>query len=194
LEYEYLPLHTGNYDLVIINTNKPRELADSKYNERFAECQSALKMLRKTMNIDHLCDLTPGEFQRNRGLVETEVLRNRVWHVVTENARVQDAADALRRNDLVQFGELMFVSHESLRHFYEVTGRELDTIIDFCKDEEACIGARMTGAGFGGCAIALMEKKTVADFSNRLKKHYSDVIGYAPDIFIAEIADGVRAI
>ncbi|HYC40234.1 MAG TPA: galactokinase [Chitinophagaceae bacterium] len=194
LEHEYIPFRTGDYGLVIINSNKKRELADSKYNERFSECGAALRTLRREVEIEHLCDLDPARFEMHRHLIEDPVLQKRALHVVTENARVRDAVIALQTGDIETFGKLLYASHESLREWYEVSGKELDTIVDFCKTFAGCAGARMTGAGFGGCAIALVRNSVVEEFSQLLVKHYRDRIGYDPEPFASAIGDGVRRI
>jgi galactokinase len=112
--------------------------------------------------------------------------------VISENFRVGEAKDALKANDLATFGKLMYASHQSLKDWYEVSGKELDTIVEFCKTYEDCIGARMTGAGFGGCAIALVKKNKFEDFSSRINAYYEEKIGYKPDVFASEIGDGVK--
>lgn len=192
LEYEYLPFETGEYVLVIINSNKQRKLADSKYNDRFAECGKVLKALKKELNVTHLCDIALNTFEEHRHLIDDPVLDKRALHVISENFRVGEAKDALKANDLASFGKLMYASHQSLKDWYEVSGNELDTIIEFCKPYEDCIGARMTGAGFGGCAIALVKKNKFDDFSSKLTSYYEEKIGYKPEVFASEIGDGVR--
>jgi galactokinase len=194
MEYEYEPFETGDYSLVIINTNKKRELVASKYNERFAECALALTLLKQKLDVENLCDITPASFDLNKHVINDPVLQKRALHVISENARVKDAAIALQTGDMEVFGKLMYASHQSLKELYGVTGQELDTIIDFCKEHEECIGARMTGAGFGGCAIALVKTNKVNDFSNDLSSHYQNEIGYAPGIFVSGAEDGVREV
>jgi len=191
LEYEYLPFETGNYSLVIINSNKQRTLADSKYNERFAECGKALKALKKELNVTHLCDIDLKTFEDHRHLIDDPLLDKRALHVISENFRVGEAKEALKANDLATFGKLMYASHQSLKDWYEVSGKELDTIVEFCKTYDDCIGARMTGAGFGGCAIALVKKDRIQDFSSKLEEYYTKEIGYKPDVFASDIGDGV---
>jgi galactokinase len=192
LDYEYLPFETGDYILAIINSNKQRTLADSKYNERFAECGKALKALKKELNVTHLCDINLSDFEEHRHLINDPVLDRRALHVISENFRVGEASNALKANDLTTFGQLMYASHQSLKDWYEVSGKELDTIVEFCKTYDDCIGARMTGAGFGGCAIALVKKNNFEDFSSRLSEYYNENIGYKPDVFASEIGDGVN--
>lgn len=192
LEYEYLPFETGEYILAIINSNKQRTLADSKYNERFAECGKVLKVLKKELDVIHLCDIDLNMFEEHRHLIDDPVLQKRALHVISENFRVGEARDALKANDLASFGKLMYASHQSLKDWYEVSGKELDTIVGFCKTYEDCIGARMTGAGFGGCAIALVKKDKFDDFSTKLVEYYKEKIGDKCDVFASDIGDGVK--
>jgi len=194
LEYELLPFDTGNYSLVIINTNKTRSLADSKYNERFAQCGAALKALKKEIDAKNLCDIDIQTFQSYKYLINDPMLEKRALHVISENFRVNKAAKVLNENKLDEFGQLMYQSHQSLKELYEVSGIELDTIIDFCKDDKDCIGARMTGAGFGGCAIALVDKRKLEDFGKCLVEFYKGKIGCEPAVFASEIGNGVRQI
>jgi len=194
LEYELLPFDTGNYSLVIINTNKTRSLADSKYNERFAQCGAALKALKKEIDAKNLCDIDIQTFQSYKYLINDPMLEKRALHVISENFRVNKAAKVLNENKLDEFGQLMYQSHQSLKELYEVSGIELDTIIEFCKDYKDCIGARMTGAGFGGCAIALVDKRKLEDFGKCLVEFYKRKIGYEPAVFASEIGNGVRQI
>jgi len=191
LEYEYIPFEIGDHILAIINSNKQRTLADSKYNERFAECGKALKALKKELNVTHLCDIDLKTFEDHRHLINDPVLGKRALHVISEYFRVGEAIAALKVNDLISFGKEMYASHQSLKDWYEVSGKELDTIVEFCKTYEDCIGARMTGAGFGGCAIALVKKNKFEDFSSKINAYYEEKIGYKPDVFASEIGDGV---
>jgi len=192
LDYEYLPFETDEYILTIINSNKKRTLTESKYNERFAECGKALKALKKELAVDNLCDISLSDFEEHRHLINDPVLDKRALHVISENFRVGEARDALKAGDLLSFGKEMYASHQSLKDWYEVSGKELDTIVEFCKTYDDCIGARMTGAGFGGCAIALVKKDTFDDFSSKLIEYYEPKIGYKCDVFATDIGDGVR--
>ena len=194
LDYQYIPFQTGEYILTIINTNKPRSLVESKYNERFTECGEALMAIKKELSVQHLSAVGFHEFSAHRHLINDSVLEKRVLHVIAENFRVGEAVDALKVGELFTFGKLMFASHQSLKDLYEVSGKELDTIVDFCKSFKGCIGARMTGAGFGGCAIALVNKTSIDDFSNQLSYFYKQKIGYKPGVFTSDIGDGVRQI
>jgi galactokinase len=193
LEYEYLPFEIGDHVLVIINSNKRRALADSKYNERFAQCREALNILQQQLDVKNLCDIDTPVFEKHKQLLHDPVLLKRATHVITENERVKRAQQALLTGELQNFGELMFASHQSLKEQYEVSGKELDTIVDFSANYRGCIGARMTGAGFGGCAIALVKKEQFEDYSTKLISFYNQKIGYEPGVFESVISDGVRA-
>jgi len=194
LEYEYLPFEIGDYVLAIINSNKQRELADSKYNERFRECGAALKLLKRELSVTHLCDIDPVIFESHKHLIKDPELEKRAFHVITENERVKLAIIALQNGELEKFGELMYASHQSLKELYEVSGRELDVIVEFCKTYSDCIGARMTGAGFGGCAIALVKKNSFEEFATKLIAFYKERIGYEPAVFASVIGGGVGSL
>jgi len=190
LKYKMVDINLGNYVLAIINTKKPRELADSKYNERVEECQTALELLNKEIKLNNLCELTAEKFALHKHLIEDETILNRATHVVKENDRVHLAAKTLNAGELDEFGRLMYASHKSLKELYEVSGKELDTVVDFCEGYEHVIGARMTGAGFGGCAIALLEKGFEEDFATHLSDYYLERIGYPAEIYVSEIGNG----
>jgi galactokinase len=192
LDFEYIPFNIGDHVLAIINSNKQRSLAESKYNERFAECGAALKLLKKEVDAEFLCEISPSTFNASKHLLKDPVLEKRALHVVTENERVIQATTALKAGDLKLFGELMYASHQSLKELYEVSGKELDTLVDFCKTYPGCIGARMTGAGFGGCAIAMVRKDSFEDFAAKITAHYSEKMGYPPQVFASAIGEGVR--
>lgn len=194
LDYEYLPFEIGDYVLAIINTNKPRKLVESKYNERFSECMTAKERLQQQLNISHLCEVSIEDFTKYKSLINDPVIENRALHVISEDERVKKAKGALISGDIKTFGELMYASHDSLQNLYDVSGKELDTIVEFCKTYKDCIGARMTGAGFGGCAIALIKKECFDDFNEKVTEYYTEKIGYKPGVFSSIIAEGVKAI
>jgi galactokinase len=191
LSYKPVSFELQNHILAIINTHKPHNLADSKYNERVRECDIALSVLNKHLPIENLCQLTPCELRSHRNLISDQTIYNRALHVVEENERVIKAAALLQANDICAFGALMYQSHYSLKDFYEVSGIELDSIVEFSEGWEGVIGARMTGAGFGGCAIALVEKDAFPAYSNALVDFYEDRIGYKPSIYQSAVSDGV---
>jgi len=193
LEFEYVKCKLNDMKIVIINTNKRRELAASKYNERLDECKLALKLIQNEgVEVANLCELTVEDLSRNLHILNTR-LRKRVKHVVSENDRVKKAVEALGQNDIITLGKLLNSSHVSLRDDYEVTGRELDEII-LASWASGAFGARMTGAGFGGCAIAIVKTIDYPNFKRRVTKHYKRVIGYKPSFYLATPSNGVRKI
>lgn len=192
LEYELVPAEFGEYVVAIMNTNKRRELADSKYNERRSECEEALSRLQTKLTIKSLGELDEATFIANQDLIEDETLIKRAKHAVTENERTLKAKAALVAGDLEAFGKLLDASHASLRDDYEVTGVELDTLVATAQAQPGVLGARMTGAGFGGCAIALVHNSEWDNFVNNVKSAYEEVIGYETDIYRAAIDDGAR--
>lgn len=194
LKYEYAPLDLDGYKIVIMNSNKRRELADSKYNERRSECDTALSRLQAVLDIDSLGDLTEEEFEVNKEVIKDETLVKRARHAVYENQRTTKALEALRRGDLKRFGSLLNESHNSLKNDYEVTGRELDALAEAAWKHEGTLGARMTGAGFGGCAIAIVEENQVESFIDYVGDEYKKRIGYEADFYVASIGDGAKEI
>ena len=189
LEYTYVPVNTDEYTFVIINSNRPRRLADSRYNERRNECERALARIRAGgRSIRHLAQASAGDLN----LIQDESLRKRARHVVTEQQRVIDSVDALTRGDFPRFGRLLAESHASLRDDYEVTGRELDALVLSSTEARGCLGARMTGAGFGGCAIAYVSRDAVDEFSRAVGKRYSEMTGLSADFYESGLEDGVR--
>lgn len=194
LEYDLVPLDLQDNVVVIMNTNKRRELADSKYNERRAECEKAVEELNRKLSISTLGELDEWSFDEYSYLIEDENRLKRARHAVLENQRTLQARAALQAGDLEKFGRLMNASHVSLEHDYEVTGLELDTLVHTAWEQEGVLGARMTGAGFGGCAIALVAKDAVDTFKENVGHKYQEVVGYAPSFYIAEVAGGSRVL
>ena len=194
LEYSYAPVDMGNNVIVIMNTNKRRELADSKYNERRSECETAVGELQAKLDINTLGELDAQTFDEYAYLIEDENRLKRARHAVWENQRTMQAQAALEEGDLEKFGRLVNASHVSLEHDYEVTGIELDTLAHTAWEQEGVLGARMTGAGFGGCGIAIVDKDKVEAFKENVGKVYTEKIGYAPAFYIAEIADGTKVL
>ena len=194
LEYDLVPLDLKDNVVVIMNTNKRRELADSKYNERRAECEKAVEELNRKLSISTLGELDEWAFDEYSYLIEDENRIKRARHAVLENQRTLQARAALQAGDLEKFGRLMNASHVSLEHDYEVTGLELDTLVHTAWEQEGVLGARMTGAGFGGCAIALVHKDAVDTFKENVGRKYQEVVGYEPSFYIAEVAGGSRVL
>lgn len=194
LEYDLVPLDLKDNVVVIMNTNKRRELADSKYNERRAECEKVVEELKQKLSIVTLGELNEWDFDEYSYLIQDENRLKRARHAVLENQRTLQAQAALQAGNLEKFGRLMNASHVSLEHDYEVTGLELDTLAHTAWEQEGVLGARMTGAGFGGCAIALVRKDAVETFQKNVGQKYEEVVGYAPSFYIAEIAGGSRVL
>jgi len=192
LAYEYADCDLKDYQVLIMNTNKQRELADSKYNERRGECDAALELLQSKAEIAYLCDLNVAEFEAISAVLVEANLFKRAKHAVTENERVKLAIAALASGDLVAFGQLLNQSHISLRDDYEVTGLELDTIVELAWAQEGTLGARMTGAGFGGCAIALVHKDKLDEVREAIALGYQEKIGYEAEFYVASIGDGAH--
>ena len=192
LEYRYSKINMEGYKIVIGNTNKKRGLADSKYNERRSECETALAQIQTVKNINSLGELTEEEFEEVKNVITDTIVRKRAKHAVYENQRTLKAVKALENNNLLLFGKLMSESHISLRDDYEVTGKELDTLVSLAWEMPGVIGARMTGAGFGGCTVSIVKEENVQNFIDTITKKYTEIIGYAPDFYVATISDGAR--
>lgn len=193
LSYEYAPLRLQGYKLVVTNTNKRRGLADSKYNERRAQCEAGLDLLRQVKpDLENLGALSMEEWDSLRDVVKDPLIRARVQHVVSEDQRVLDAVQSLANDDLHKFGKLMNESHESLRDLYEVTGKELDALQEAALNVEGCLGSRMTGAGFGGCTVSLVQEAAVDEFRREVEKRYTAATGLVPTFYVCEVGDGVK--
>ncbi|MGN0143162.1 MAG: galactokinase [Roseburia sp.] len=190
LQYEYAPIQLENAKIVISCSNKKRGLGDSKYNERRSECESALAQIGEVIGINALGDLTEEQFEQYKGAIKDEVCQKRAKHAVYENQRTIKAVEALKKNDVKLFGELMNASHVSLRDDYEVTGIELDTLVEEAWKIDGVIGSRMTGAGFGGCTVSIVKDEAVDTFIREVGAAYEKKIGYAADFYVVEIGDG----
>lgn len=190
LKYEYAPIKLENAKIVISCSNKKRGLGDSKYNERRSECEKALAELQKVVSIDALGDLTEAQFEEHKDAIKEEVCVRRAKHAVYENQRTIKAVEALKNNDVALFGKLMNESHVSLRDDYEVTGIELDTLVEEAWKIDGVIGSRMTGAGFGGCTVSIVKDEAVDTFIKEVGAAYEKKIGYAADFYVVEIGDG----
>lgn len=190
LSYTYAPIKLKGAKIVIACSNKKRGLGDSKYNERRSECETALSELQKTVKIDGLGNLTEAQFEEYKTAVKDEVRVKRAKHAVYENQRTIQAVAALQADDIELFGKLMNASHVSLRDDYEVTGIELDTLVEEAWKVEGVIGSRMTGAGFGGCTVSIVKDEAIDSFIRQAGEAYLAKIGYAADFYVVEIGDG----
>ena len=194
LQYEYAPIKLTGCKLVIACSNKKRGLGDSKYNERRAECEKALSEIRTLVDVQSLGELDEATFGKVEMLIKDDVRAKRARHAVYENRRTITAVQALKRENIALFGQLMNASHESLRDDYEVTGPELDTLVDAARKQPGVIGSRMTGAGFGGCTVSIVKDECVDSFIEKVGAEYLEKIGYAADFYVVEIGDGPREI
>ena len=192
LSYRYSKLALDGCSIVITNTNKTHSLVTSAYNERRAQCESALKALQKVKPIKALGELTNAEFDAIASAIPNPVERRRARHAVYENNRTLEAVKALEANDVKRFGELMNASHVSLRDDYEVTGPELDTLAELAWQQDGVLGSRMTGGGFAGCTVSIVRDAAIPAFEKNVGNAYTAKIGYAPSFYVANIADGAR--
>lgn len=193
LEYKYAPISLNGASVVIANTNKKRGLADSKYNERRASCEAAVKTLNGNgINIKYLGELTVDEFNKVKHFITDPEQLKRATHAVTENARTQEAVKKLNAGDIEEFGKLMNQSHISLRDDYEVTGVELDSLVGAAWKAPGVIGSRMTGAGFGGCTVSIVKDEDINKFIEEVGKEYKEKTGLTADFYVAKIGDGSR--
>ncbi|MBO7340198.1 MAG: galactokinase [Lachnospiraceae bacterium] len=192
LSFEYAPIRLDGAKIVIACSNKKRGLGDSKYNERRSECEMALSELQKVVDIKSLGDLDEVTFEKYAGAIADDVRRKRARHAVYENQRTLKAVKALQAGDLAEFGRLMNASHVSLRDDYEVTGPELDALVEAAWQVPGVIGSRMTGAGFGGCSVSIVKEEAVQSFIQSVGEAYEKKIGYAATFYVVEIGDGPR--
>lgn len=192
LKHDYLPLDLGDYEIIIMSTNKKHSLADSAYNDRVRECQEATSKLQEKLRIDHLGDIDEETFDECSYLINEETLLKRARHAVFENQRTIKATKAMADKDLDRLGRLINASHVSLQFDYEVTGKELDTLAGSAWQQDGCLCARMIGGGFGGSAIAIVKEDQAEAFKEKVGKIYQDTIGYAASFYEAKIVDGTH--
>lgn len=208
LDYQYIPLQLGDYRFIVMNSNKKRQLADSKYNQRVAECKEGLEILNQARSaqgkaaVANPCSMTAEDLALLQEALKTaapqtapaEVIYRRMRHCITENQRVYQAAEALKAGRLEELGRLMNASHQSLKEDYETTGIELDTLNQEANKVQGCLGARVTGAGFGGCAIALVHKEAIPQFIETVGAAYLEKIGYEATFFQCTTGNGAGAL
>ncbi|MBE7049188.1 MAG: galactokinase [Ruminococcaceae bacterium] len=195
LDFSLVPLDLGNKKIVISNTNKKHALGSSKYNERRAECEKGLEILKSAMpEKNFLGEISKEEFDTHKHLITDEVILKRVTHVIEEDDRVLRAVDALKCGDIETFGKLMNSSHDSLRDNYEVSCFELDTMVDEARKIKGVIGSRMTGAGFGGCTVSIVDGASVDEYIEKVGKNYEEKTGIKPDFYVTETGDGGKEI
>lgn len=190
LKQTFIPADFGDYQLVILNSNVPRSLATSKYNERRAECETAFTILKNIDIAENLCDV----HEVSLAFLEDDILYQRAKHVILENKRVLYAAELLKSGDIEAFGQQLTESHISLDTDYEVSCFELNMLVHYSTHFEGCIGARMTGAGFGGCCIALVKKDRIKKFISYVGKKYKEKTQLEASFYLVDIVDSVRRI
>ena len=191
LSYEQVPFELDDYALLVINSKKPRSLIKSAYNDRKAESEEALRILIEAGKLTENQYLVDADMD-DISIISDQVIRKRARHVVSENIRVKHAATSLSMGDLHTFGRLMNASHQSMKDDYEITGIEMDTIAETAQHIDGCLGARMTGGGFGGCAIALVKISSIDSFKKILSQRYHTVTGLLCEIYECKAEDGVR--
>ncbi|SFS62152.1 galactokinase [Paenibacillus sp. 453mf] len=193
LEYKHVPFRTGDYKLIIGNTNKRRGLVDSAYNERRQQCDQSLAILKEQLpSLSYLAELTPAQYSELESTLGDDILKKRTKHVVEENARVLASVDALSSGDLTAFGELMNASHDSLRDLYEVSCEELDVMVEEARKIPGTLGSRMTGAGFGGCTVSLVHENDVDRFVQEVGAAYKERTGLTGEFYVCGVGDGVK--
>lgn len=190
LETEQIPLRLDDNVLVVCDTRIKHKLASSEYNIRRAECEKGVELLSAVLpDIKSLRDVSLDDFEQNKHLLNEKVLQ-RCRHVITENERTLKSVNALREGDLVSFGKFMYESHNSLRNDYEVSCKELDVLVEIASSIEGVKGARMTGGGFGGCTINLLQQNALVNFQNTITAKYKEAFGFEPEIYVVETSDG----
>ena len=192
LDYDLVPVELDGIKIVISNTNSPHKLDSGMYNKRVSECHAAVEAISKYKPIKVLAEVSWDEFKQLEDKIEDEVPRKRARHVISEIARTEQAVQELRNGNIEKFGQLMNGSHDSLRDDYEVTGHELDTMVDEARKIEGVIGSRMTGGGFGGCTVSLVKEEAIDTFISEVGKNYEAKTGLKPKFYVAEIGDGAK--
>jgi len=191
LNYYYVPFKTSSYKLLLVDTKKKRELSSSVYNQRVKEVQEVVNVMKSDMNINNLGEIYPEVLENyKQRLGEIEYRRGK--HIVDENERVKKSVEFLKKGDIENFGDLLYQSHTSLKNLYQVSCDELDFIVDFSKNFKGIIGARLTGAGMGGCCIVLIKKDFVENFKNELSKNYYEKFGIKPSFYEVVAVDGAK--
>ncbi|MDR1584680.1 MAG: galactokinase [Prevotellaceae bacterium] len=190
LEFELVPVKLKGVKILISNTHSPHKLDSGAYNERVAQCKTAVEQLNKVRPLKYLAELTEEEFKKIESAITDPIAHKRARHVVGEVQRTSDAVKALKAGNLETFGKLMNASHASLRDDYEVTGPELDAMAEEAWKIDGVIGSRMTGGGFGGCTVSLVKDEAVDTFIKQVGEAYEKRIGIKPEFYVAEIGDG----
>ena len=190
LSYQYAPLVLDGAKIIVTNSNVKHSLVNSAYNERRSECEKALEELKTVVDIKGLGDLSEKQFEANKGAIKDEIRKKRAKHAVYENQRTIRAVEALKNNNLKEFGELMNASHVSLRDDYEVSCDEIDVLVEEAWKVDGVIGSRITGGGFGGCTVSIVKDEAVETFKEKVGAAYQERVGKTADFYVVEIGDG----
>jgi len=192
LEFRQVPLTLGEHAIVLANTNQRRELNESAYNDRVSECARALSYVQQRHAATYLGAVSATELETMQDLfADDHIALQRARHITTENDRVSKAVKALENSDLVQFGQLMQASHASLRDDFEVSSKPLDTLVSLALEHDGVLGARLTGAGFGGCTVSLLRADAVESFQRRVGESYRQATGLTADFYTILPSNGV---
>lgn len=194
LNYEYAKIELEDAKIVITNSKVKHSLVGSAYNDRRNECETALKELQAVVDIQTLGDLTEEEFEAHKDAIKSEVRQKRAKHAVYENQRTIKAVDALKQNDIEEFGRLMNASHVSLRDDYEVSCEEIDILVDLAWNTPGVIGSRITGGGFGGCTVSIVKNDAVDTFIEKIGAAYKEKVGHDAEFYVVEIGDGAKVL
>ncbi|MCX8132285.1 MAG: galactokinase [Clostridia bacterium] len=195
MNYKHVPLDIKGYKIICSNTKKKRSLASVKYNERRIECEKGLGVLKTALpGVTCLGDISVEQFEKYKHIIEDEIVRKRVEHVIYEDDRVLRSIEALEREDIELFGRYLVESHNSLRDLFEVTGEELDTLVEEALKIDGVIGSRMTGAGFGGCTVSIVREENIEEFIEQVGEAYLQKIGHNAEFYVTETGDGGREI
>ena len=194
LSYQYAPINLPDEKIVIVNSKVKHSLVDSAYNERREQCASALADLQTKLDIKTLGDLDIDAFEANKDLIKSEIVKKRAKHAVYENQRTIEAVDALKKNDVERFGQLMNESHISLRDDYEVSCDEIDILVELAWNTKGVIGSRITGGGFGGCTVSIVKNDAVSKLKEYVEEEYLVKTGLRPEVYIVDIGDGAKRI
>ena len=190
LQYEYAPVNLPDAKIVITNSKVKHSLVSSAYNDRRNECETALEDLQKVMDIKTLGDLTEAEFEAHKDAIQDPVCVKRAKHAVYENQRTIKAVQALKENNIKEFGKLMNASHVSLRDDFEVSCEEIDILVDLAWKTPGVIGSRITGGGFGGCTVSIVENDQVQAFTETIGKAYAEKVGHEAEFYVVDMGDG----
>ena len=191
LTFDYAPLVLDGKKIILSNTKKKHALGDSKYNERRSECEKGFEILHSAMPQKNcLGEISVKEFEANKHLIKDEVILKRIKHVIYEDERVLESVEALKCGDIAKFGQLMNQSHDSLQYDYEVTGDELDIMVEEARKIKGVVGSRMTGGGFGGCTVSIVDDGSVDEFIKTVGANYEKRTGITPEFYVSEIGDG----